>query len=407
MSPVLVTQSGDPLLTEDNLQLETSEAVDVVVVTPTSEHGRIFSSLDDVSSRFIEAVSGIHRVASFFEVLDGSDIVGNIEIVDGNATFDGQSSLDIEVVVNDIDIIPTDPRSLLAPYGNEIKAWAGVRFDDADELVPMGIYRIESANVSDTGDNLSVSVTGQDRSIRVTEDTFEADQTWAAGTSAIGLIRSLIARDYPDADVTTYFNATDFPLPLIQANGGDDPWAFAQGIAAAIGCDLFWNDDGIPVLRPTPVSSGDPQWMFSENEILTSISKEWNREGIANKVIVQGDSGSLDAPIIGEAVDSNPNSPTYYDGKFGKVQFFYSTQFVSTQTQANDAASGILNTKIGFDQAINFGSIIDPRVRPLDIIEVKRDRIGVDELHVLDAVSIPFIGDGTMNGDTRKVQVFS
>jgi hypothetical protein len=377
-----------------------------------AERERLFSSPDAVSERFVDAVNNVHRVASYFEVMDGDDVLATIEAIDGSVTYDAQaevrSSLDLQVAVTNDDIIPVDADSLLVPYGNDIRAWSGIRFDDLDELIPMGRYRIQTASVSDTGSDLTLQVSGQDRSCRIIEAAFEQDMTWLAGSqTALEIVRGIISGIYPDADMDTFFTIDDFATPSIQASAGDDPWAFVQGIATSVGAEAYFNDDGVPVMTPTPTATGDPDRHFNEGEVLTAAGKEWTREGIANKVLVTGDSGSLTTPITGTALDNNPNSPTYYYGKFGKVPFFYSSQFITTDIQAGDATSGILQTKIGLDQQIDFGSLIDPRARALDIIGISRERIGVDETHVLDAVSIPLMGDGTMTGQTRKTQVFS
>jgi hypothetical protein len=376
------------------------------------ERERLFSSADAVSERFAEAVQTVHRVASYFEVMDGDDVLAPIEIIDGTVTYDAQaevrSSLDLQVAVTDDEIIPVDADSLLVPYGNDIVAWSGVRFDDLDELIPMGRFRIQSASVGDTGEDLTLDVSCQDRACRIIEAQFEEDKTWLAGEqTALEIMRAIISAIYPDLDTDTYFTLDDFDVPAIQASAGDDPWAFVQDIAASVGADLYFNDDGIPVMTPTPTATGEADRTFNEGEVLTSAGKDWTRDAIANKVLVTGDSGSLTTPITGEALDNNPNSPTYYFGKFGRVPFFYSSQFITTDVQAGDAAQGILSTKIGLDQQIDFGSLIDPRARALDIIGVRRERIGVDEVHVLDTVTIPLIGDGTMTGGTRKTQVFS
>ncbi len=412
MSDPITTETGAPLTTEGDAPITTED--DLTTDQPDVLLGqqRLLTDAASVSNRFIDAMSEVHRVASYFQVLDGDDVIGELEIIDGTVTYDAQAevraSLDLQVAITDDSIIPVDEDSLLVPYGNDIRCWTGVSFPDLDELIPMGRFRIQSAAVSDTGSELTLTVSGQDRSCRIIEAEFEEDKTWLAGAqTALSIVRAIISNIYPDADTDTYFTIDDFDIPSVQASAGDDPWAFIQGIATAIGAELYFNDDGVPVMVPTPTATGDAERSFNEGEVLTSAGKEWTRDAIANKILVTGDSGSLTTPVTGEALDNNPNSPTYYFGKFGKVPFFYSSQFLTTNIQATDAASGILSTKIGLDQQIDFGSLIDPRARALDIIGIKRDRIGIDEVHVLDAVSIPLIGDGTMTGNTRKTQVFS
>lgn len=360
---------------------------------------------------FDAALHGAHVLALEVCVLQDGVNVKTIKPREGSVTLDAQAAVRgrLDMTVDEDAsglLIPTGPTSLLAPYGNEIQVKRGLIFpDNTTELYSLGIFRIESAPVSDTGDELAVQISGLDRAAKIAEAKFEADYMVKPGQLFGDVIDDIIRQVYPD--VVTDFAASSVLTPAVTASQGEDRWAFCQGMAAAIGAELYFDVDGVLVLRPIPVASGDPTAIIAEGDggLLLGIDRGLSRENVYNRVIVTGD-GLSDNPITGIATDDNPDSPTYYYGRFGRKPYFYDSQFITAQAQANDAATGILQTMIGADQPLAFSSVVDPRLTPSDIIRVARQRIGVDEVHILDSLTIPLAVDDSSSASTRRTAVF-
>ena len=100
-------------------------------------------------------------------------------------------------------------------------------------------------------------------------------------------------------------------------------------------------------------------------------------------------------------VDDDPDSPTYWDGPFGKrPSSEQRVDTVTTQAEAMDAARTLLDELRGYTASVNFKSVHNPLIEPFDRITV--DVLGSRETHVVDSISLPLAG-GEMSCETRKL----
>lgn len=364
--------------------------------------------MDAPTARFDEAVASTHNLAVEVEVLENGISIASIKPNDGTITLDAQAgtrgSADLTFTADDT-LMLTDASDLLAPHGNELRVWRGIEYSDGiTEGVSLGVFGIHDADPEDTGAEFTIPVVAYDRAQRVSEAKFEDDYTLAAGALFTEAIEELVREAIPDVQI--FFASTDATTPAVTAKRGEDRWEFVQGLAKAIGAELYFDHDGILILRPVPTAQGAAQIELVEGTggLLLRVGKHWSREEIHNRVIVTG--GGLDSnPITGIATDDNPNSPTYYYSKFGKKPYFYESDLITETVQATDAATGILQMMLGAEQQIDFGSIVDPRFRPSMIAQITREASGIDERHVLDNVTIPLVSDDSITGLTRKTEV--
>jgi hypothetical protein len=396
--------------TETYSKTDTGSLSESAVVTTLEviETGRLYVARDAVSERFAEAVKTSHKAISVIQVLEAGEVIAELDtFTDGGVTLDAtagvRGTLDLVVVEDGTGVLPTTPDDLLAPYGHELRPWRGILFDDVAELVSLGIYRIEEVEIEDTGDMLTGRITGMDRAQKVAEAIFEEAYIVASGALATDVLQDVLLA--VDPTFTFDFAETSITLPWLVAEVGDDRWQFCQDIALAIGAEIYFDDAGVCVLRPIPSVQGDAVDAYNEGEVLLSASRTFGRDRTFNRVIVTADSSSQ---IRGVATDDNENSPTYYYGPFGKKPYTYSSQFITTQAQSDDAASGILQTFLGLQQHVTFASVVDPRRRPSDVVGVQRARAGIASTYVLDSVDLP-IGvsdDDRMSAETRLTQDF-
>ena len=347
------------------------------------------------------------QLATLVEVLVDDVVVQTLDTVTtGSVTYDagsasrGRASLTIAGID---DLIPRSSRDLLAPFGNEIRIARGL----GDEVVRLGVFRIDRATVSGGVDGPMVTIDGNDRSGRFTDEPFDADGFIGVGTNAADAILSVLQPIWPA--LPYQFAAVAAALPKVVWSEGDDRWAFAQGIAAAIGGELYFNDDGMCVLRPipNPVAGSPVAATFSEGEggVLLGINRDWDRSDVYNRWVVTGENTTNADVVRGVAVDDNPTSPTFYGPGFGKKTGRWSSSFISTDAQAADAAAGKLARSTGAPDNISLEAIVDPARRPSEVVRITRAELGIDEEHVLDQVSIPLAADGRMTAQTRATRV--
>lgn len=354
---------------------------------------------------FLTAVSTSHEVATRIEVLDDEEVTLTLDTVtDGTVTLDQTATTRgrVDVTIVDTDLVPGAPSAALAPYGNELRAYRGIQ----GELVSLGIFRIDETSVTDTADGgVEIRVAGMDRSVRMIDARFEEPYTIAAGTNYATAIAATAAIAWPG--VTTDLTATSLTTPLLVAEEGADRWKFMQDMAASLGHALYFDGDGILVSRPVANPAGTPTIAIDEGAggVLLTAGRKWSRQGTYNRVIATGENPAEGAlPARGVATDDNPQSPTYYYGSYGKVPRFYSSQFLTTDAQALDAAQAILNRELGTTQTVDFGMLVNPALEPDDLVQVTRTRAGLTaEAHIVDSVTIPLTAEGTMTGRTRAV----
>lgn len=366
-------------------------------------------SADDalVDGEFQSRVSQSHVVEILVRVLQNGTPIAEVPVVSGSVTMESRSAIRgrCDLTLGDLDLLPEEADDLLAPYGNEIQVCRGVRYEDgSSDVVSLGKFRIQEFVADDSGDSLSMSVSGQDRSIRVQEGKFELPGQVAAGTLFTDAILDLVNDVYPSVEYD--FASTSITTPLLVYEEGDDRWDFCQGMAEALGAELYFDGDGILRLVPLAVPI-NPVLELSEGDggVLVSASRKWTRSDSWNVQIVTGNAIDQEDPPRGEARDTNPSSPTYYLGPYGQVVDFWSSEFITDVTQANDAAAGRLSKNLGTTKSIGFGSIVNPSLQPGKVVTVVRDRLGVNEDHVIDSLTIPLGIEDTMSGDTRVVQV--
>ena len=371
------------------------------------------------SARFLRTITESHQAVVRIDVLDYRAVTDPVTqsaatvILDGvtagtvnldqNAATRARLDLTVEGAT---DLVPTGPDDLLAPYGNEIRAWRGVRYaDGTEELISVGVFRIESATSTSTPNGLGIAVTGLDRSALLIEARFETPYSIPAGTNYIDALLEVLQLGYPS--IQTDFPTTAHTTPLLVAEEGADRWAFAQDMATALGLRLYFDADGVCVA--VPVANGlTPVASIAEGEggVLVSAERGLDRAGSYNRVIAAGESSTGGAPVRGVASDDRLGSPTRYGGPYGRVPMFYKSPLLTTDDQALAAAESLLNKQLGSTQTVGFGSVTNPALEPDDTVRITRAALELDEAHVIDTLGIPLsVTEGAMAGTTRAVTV--
>lgn len=374
----------------------------------------VLISAEGASERFSEALTRGYKICLVIQVLDGTNgqVLAELDTVEtGAVTLDSSAAIrgrcDLTIVDDGLrDLIPTTPQDMLAPYGNEIRLARGIRYPDGTaEAVELGVFRMRQVNPEDSGASSTIQITGLDRWSRLTDARFE--QTWVipAGTNAVTAIRNTVLDAYPDCPLD--LGTTNITLPQKLGERGGDRGTFVQDIAWSIGSELYFDGTGTLCRRPLAVATDNNRWTIREGEggALLKVGRAWDAERVYNKVIVSGEPIDDALPVCATALDNNPQSPTYYYGKFGKRPRFYVSQMITTEQQAGLAAAGILAKSLGTSQQVTFDQMVDPTMEPGKVVRIMRERLGLDEKHVLDTLTIPLAARDSMPGRTRVTEV--
>jgi hypothetical protein len=325
---------------------------------------------------------------------------GRVDYEGADATTRARCSL----TVDDPEYVPSDPEDILAPFGQELQVWRGAR---GEELHSLGVFLIQDVDSDDDGDGgVSITLNGLDRSQRVIDAKFESAGSIGSGTNYVTEMASVLQEGFPQVTMADWPSTGDL-LPRIIYQEGEDRWVFLQNLAAALGYEIFFDRDGDCRLEaiPDPLAIGDHVHLHEGRDgILLRVNKAWSREDAVNKVLVTGENAS-ESPASGVAVDQDLSSPTRWDGPFGRVPHFESFEYLTSDDQCETAAQGILNQKRGIGQRIGFGAIVDPTVDVGDAVHVHRERLGLDEVHILDTLGVPLSATEEMSGTTRIARI--
>lgn len=296
-----------------------------------------------------------------------------------------------------------DATRLISPYGNEIWLYRGIVLSGVAELVPLGLFALSDVAADETRDGITIQADGYDRARRVARAKLTAPHTIAAGTNVATAIRSLIEAGV--SGLAYSFATTAHTTPALTFDEGEDRWAVAQKLAASIGHELFFDANGVCILRSVPDPETDPVvWTFEEGEQATILAagRRQSNEGAPNHWIVTGESSSAATPVRGEAKDTNPDSPTYYLGRYGDVVETYRTELATTTQQAQDIAAALLRSSLGLPEQVAFTTIVNPALDVGDVIQLTRSRLGIAARYVMQTLSIPLAASGVMGATVRS-----
>lgn len=370
-------------------------------------------------SRTIVAKAHLYRqhqmIASDIPILSGSTVDDASALIRKRLTIEFAPTDDV------LDLLPANypDHGGLWPTGNELHLYTGIDFEDGTdpEYIHNGIFRVNRPQVQDDGDSIKVSVSGFDRGRTVQRAKFTTPYNIRAGVNYMTAIRDLLFSRIPwltEEDID--FMETEYTTPVLNFGPDDDPWQQAVTMAASVGAQLYWDHHGRAVTRPEPNAEVDPpvfDYFEGEDAILTSIGRDLDDENSFNGVIVSAESTSNISPIRAEAWDTDPDSPTYYDpnnpaqSTYGANPKFITSEFVTTYAQGLAMAQSELRRELGIVEHIDFTSIVNPLHESNDVIALKRQRIHVDNVYILESINASIGDEGTMSGTTRRRRILT
>lgn len=360
-----------------------------------------------VSSDFLAAVAGAHTHAMRVDVLQGRTLtLSGLPIIGGNVAIDRTAEIRgrASVTIAGPDLIPMSAFDPLAPFGTELQIFTGVQLSTGPELVSLGIFGIQDSKVSDDGSQITLEC--RDRAQLVKDADFETTYVIAAGSDYAGAILGVIDDGVPGFQFD--FASTDAVTPLFvfADDSASGRWTEALSLATAVGCDLYFNADGVCVLEPVPNPLSDPVATLSDGPggVVVTAGKNWSRTPSCNRVIAYSSNPNPGTvPVRAIATDDDPTSPTFYGGTFGRKPKRFPGPFTSSG-QAQTAAAAELRRTLGIAQTIDLNVAPNPALEAGDIVAIRRTSIGIDEVDVIDTVTHD-LGIGTMQLGVRARQV--
>lgn len=369
-----------------------------------------------VTARYRRAVTSSYQVAVEAEIQRAGVVAATgLRIVGGDISItrsaDVRRTCTVTVVGVPRGLIPTSrQRTALDIYGNELIIRAGIRYPDGTtELIPQGVFPLTSSRLVDTADGVAVELTGEDRAGRIAAAKLLAPWATAAGTSLVDAITALAEDRMPGVTVIN-LTSTPHDLPathLIEEQG--DPWGDGIAVwASAAGAEVYFDRTGRLVIRDVPDPTSQPvDWEMFEgaSSPITGLTREYSDSlGGANAVVVTGETTGGDDPVRAIAYDLDPASPTYYYGGYDSRPVWISSPLVTTEAQAQAMADARGRELFGATEQVTITAIPNHAIDEADLIHVRRERSGFDDVTVADSIRLPLgvDGDMTITGRIRR-----
>lgn len=292
-------------------------------------------------------LSGTRRWSTKIEVLYSDAVVTTLDVVtDGSVDIDEvavRRSLDMVMVDPDGTLTPSDAKDLLAPKGTEIRVYKGLAVVGTDgtpsvEYVPMGVFGIVEPEVSAHEPGTFIRVKAFDRVDAVRARRFDSPYRVAAGTPTSTAISAIVtSRLTCPVRVTTTGNTTT----EVVFDELSDPWDAIAKIAEADSMVAYFDPLGTLVVAPNEEADTGVEYAPGVNSLLLKASRTIKADKTYSGVIVKGEHPDSD-PVRSVLWDTDPTSPTYYLGPFGKRPYGFTSPLISTQGMADAAAATIL-----------------------------------------------------------------
>ncbi len=285
----------------------------------------------------------------------------------------------------------SDAGDLLNAYECEIAPYRGVRLaDDRDELCPQGVFGLTGKTVADGDDGLTISLVGQDRAMGYQGPLGRAVAI-SAGTPIETAIRQLLTTLQPGLAMNTL--KTGFTCGPLYFGSDMDAWAEAQKLAQSAGAKLFHDRSGQLVLALAGSLSDRPVARYAEGDgLLLDVSRAEDSDTIRNVIVAE----NADQSIQVEVADTDPTSPTYARGRYGRRVHTLKNPYFGSVRQAQQAAATRLAYELGRSETVSFTAAPNPGLDVDEVITVHRPRAGlVDRGLIVASLTVPLnIADG-------------
>lgn len=355
-----------------------------------------------VSSSFRAALAGSNQRVITRVITSGGV---ELSVAGGNVSMD--SRRDISRTAS-LELLPTgslsadDVYRLVSSPSLELTVSRGLLIDGQPEFVPLGVFSTDEAEVSKSA-SATVTWKGSDRSKRVARNRFLDPYQIVAGTTLAAAGSALLKSRFPGI-ATDFGNVTATVSATItyEAGANSDPWKSARELFAAHGYDLAFDGLGVARARIIPdPASVVPVFDFGSGEtsIVLGGSAKASLESVYTGVVATGEGTDVDVPVRAIVWDTDPASPTFWQGGAGQRPYFYSSPLLTTEEAAAKAASTILARVKGRSEQLAWPAIVNPALEPLDVVAVT---FGSQRtVCVIDSATIPLKASEPMSANAR------
>ncbi|HUO38930.1 MAG TPA: hypothetical protein VMU34_14345, partial [Mycobacterium sp.] len=194
-------------------------------------------------------------------------------------------------------------------------------------------------------------------------------------------------------------------LTFANQGSNNDPWAAATQLASNVGCNLFFDANGVLTLAPATAATTSPAVLSSVPA--TKISRSLINEGVYNDIVVLTSGTSVSTPLRSQARDTNTGSPTYYLGAYGDVPNVITTSAITTQAAGDAMAAAQLLLAAGLSDTVTVDMVPNAALDIDDVVTLTDNRISLSGNYVVQSFQLPLHASATQQVVFRKQQATS
>lgn len=354
-----------------------------------------------VSAKWAPALTTDHGAVVQVKALYGGSVtVENVPFSDGSITVDRGSDArrTLSLTIPDPSIFPTHEEDPYSVYGQQLSVRAGVQYiDGTQETVPAGQFVITSiAGDIHTG---PMQITGVGLEVLVQREPFEVATSVDGTVTCTSFARDQIHVAFPAASFADRSTNGGLNLPAKTWDAGANRWSALQEAALSVGCEIFADAAGTFVLQDVPdILYATPVWEISAGQggCMVSATMGLSADGVYNRVIATGENTSDNTPPAkGDAKITNLADPLRWDGPYGRVTKFYSSELLTDDSRAQGAANALLLQYRAPNRAVALQSVPNYALEGGDCIRVHYGAVQPPELHLVQSFTIPLAVDGS------------
>lgn len=368
-----------------------------------------------------------HEATIRVEVWDDVQQLDEISITGGSVdcSLGSQVTRSGSITV-DSALMPRKPTDLLAPFGNRLRIYRGIRISDGLDLE----FRVFTGLIMKAERRARglPTITFADRAAEVAENDFEAAEETRAGANIVDEILRIIREGVPRAE----FGQSDAIAMNAAAQVFDDSRSQACDTLADAG-GAFWYAlaDGRFVVRRVPwtyhpnqavglesspvpgVQPIEPVVAYYSTAIGTDAAESsgsildygevLSRERLYNIVIGEGDQPNSQEPIRAVVRDTNATSPTYVYGKFGRRVMSAELPAAATEGGVRHGASTLLRRARASAEALPLLMVPDCALELGDLVALHLPGRVRPVARVIAEFTIPLTPEGSMTASTRPL----
>lgn len=368
------------------------------------------------SEEFYTRLRKSHTSIAYVDVVAPDQESIRLKLIDGDVSCDRTAQVRRSLHATAIDptgeITPRNTGEILTPYGTEMHAWRGIRWQNnngiwLEELAPLGVFRLSRSSIAYSANGASaITLEAFDHSRTIQRDKFTAPYVIESGTNIIEAIKEIIKRTFPGAEYDAITSTLTTTAPTL-LDTGTDPWIAVTDLGKSVGCEVYFDALGRIVIAPPPEVHAQPapdfEYFDSDGGHFLDLSRDFSDEQAFNGVVVTGETpGDEKPPVRAEAWDMTPTSPTYRYSDYGEVPTFITDTNAKTEEACEQIAKSQLALILGAPAQVSMTALVNPSYEAGDVVYVKLDRAGVDGLYGIDAFNVPFSAAGTQRLALRE-----